>query len=337
MKKYETSPYFAGPRTFSLSLEKVLARLRGGARTALKGTLAAGLLVPSSSSLLGCSRSQAPQPPPRYVTKSAAFSIDDWVHAEGQANLDMVSYTGAYWTQSTGCSPRGGCTGIDVYLKVRVLKQDNIDLSAKKVGVFCADPFCSATGVTAVGGYFGELGGGWEEWHIPVHRAMWDVGVFTFTAWYQDGKGNTWYDDNAGEGHVAPYYGPPVVIRHDWEQTDVVVSDAGVQGTVTMFLAGLDYDKEVRMTWTTDDWQTANDFVMGPDATNAWHWKEDAGNGFERWEIVLDIAGPATRFEYAVQYNHGVNGSATLYEFWDNNGGKNHVVIKGAYTKPVAP
>jgi len=51
---------------------------------------------------------------------------------------------------------------------------------------------------------------------------------------------------------------------------------------------------------------------------------------------ILDLPGPADRFEYAVLYRHGVVTPARTYDFWDNNGGLNHLFVKGGYVLPSA-
>lgn len=324
-------------RTFGESLERALARLAGGVADLARDAVVTALLVPAAGGLAGCTEARVPPAaPPPDKTVSA---LSDWLHDQGTRNTGMVSYMGAFWTQNTDCGPRGGCQGVDVFLKVRVLRVEGADLNSKRVGVLCGSPFCTASGTTAVGSYAGDLGDGWEEWHVPLNRRTWETGAFTFAAWYQDGKGNTFYDDNDGELHAAAYRGTPVVLRHDWVNTAVTVGADGVKGRISMILASLDFDKDVRMVWTTDRWKTVNELGLAADAAlpNGWRWKEDAGNGFERWEIQLDLPGAADRFEYAVMYRHGVVSPARTYDFWDNNGGLNHVVVKGAYSLPFAP
>ena len=158
---------------------------------------------------------------------------------------------------------------------------------------------------------------------------------FTFTAWYQDGKGNTLYDDNAGELHAVAYQGNHVIVRQDRGATDVHITDSGVTGRVVAIVANLDFDKFVRMVWTTDNWKTAHEFDPGDaDKTNAWHWLDSQGPQFERWEIKLDVPGPVERFEYALLYRHGTVNGAKTYDFWDNDGGMNYLVTKGTYFIP---
>ena len=318
-------------RTLSESLERTLARLVDVSTRVARDALVASMLLPAVTGFGGCRAPEAATPAPGDGTKVSALS--DWVHDQGTRNTAMVGYTGSWWTQNTDCGERGGCQGVDVFVKVRVQRVDGANLDNKHVGIYCAAPFCPTAGQTANGTYFGDLGNGQEEWHVPVSRRMWDVGGFTFTAWYQDGAGNTYFDDNEGEQHAVAYRGTPVMIRHDWGATSISVGDDGVKGKVSMILASLDYDKDVRMVWTTDAWATVNEFKAG-DGDNLWKYKEDAGGGFERWEINLSIAGPVSRFEYAVLYRHGVVGAAQHYDFWDSNGGLNHVYVKGAYPMP---
>jgi hypothetical protein len=92
----------------------------------------------------------------------------------------------------------------------------------------------------------------------------------------------------------------------------------------------------MKLVWTTDAWATVNEAGMG-EGPNLWHWKDDVGGGFDRWEIQLDLPGPAERFEYAVLFRHGPAAPAKAYDFWDSNGGMNHVVVNGAYVLPFTP
>lgn len=321
-------------KTFAGSLERLLGRLVNGGVGLAKDALVASLLVPAVGGFSGCTDREIPYEP--IQSKEAALS--DWVHNEGQPNTDMVQYTGAFWTQGTECGGRGGCMALNVYLKLKVKRVDGANLDQKKVGVYCAGPFCdSNNGVTATGYYFGDLGEGWEEWHVALNRRMWDTAVVTFTAWYQDGKGNTFFDDNSGELHAAAYKGAPTVIHHDWAGTDVTVTDDGVKGKVTMVLAALDFDKDVRMIWTIDGWKTSSEFKMGESGkTNEFYFVDSGvvGYGLERWALDLDIVGQTKRFEYAVLYRHGAVNGAKQYDFWDNNAGMNHMYVKGAYTLP---
>lgn len=324
----------SGSRTFGESLERWVGRVVDGAVGAAREAVVAGLLLPLAGGLGGCTKAPPAtgEAPEGAATRISALS--DWVHDQGQRDTSMVSYTGAWWTQYTDCGYRGGCQGLDVLLKMKVKRVEGANLDQKRIGIYCASPFCLDTGVTAVGHYFGDMGDGYEEWHVPVNRRMWDTGAFAFTAWYQDGKGNTFYDDNEGEQHAVAYRGAPVVLRHDWTETQVSVGDDGVTGRITMVVGKLDFDKDIRMVWTTDAWATVNEARIG-EGTMTWHWRDDIAPAFERWELLLDVPGPADRFEYAVVYRHGVVGAAKHYDFWDNNGGLNHVTVKGAYLLPV--
>jgi hypothetical protein len=117
-------------------------------------------------------------------------------------------------------------------------------------------------------------------------------------------------------------------VRHDWSNpVSVVVDDSGVQGRITMILADLDYDKDVRLVYTTDNWETTNEMLIGtPGSTNAFYWVADMWNGYEQWAVDIDLPDVTDRFEYAVLYRHGVVNGADEYDFWDNNGGHNYVI-----------
>jgi len=218
--------------------------------------------------------------------------------------------------------------GVEVFVKLRVKQVDGANLSAKRVGVVYQQRYSDAG--TALGTYFSTGDDGYEEWHVKVPLRTWEPGALVFNAWYQDGLGNTYFDDNEGEFHAIAYKGSNSVIQMDWSATNAVITTDGVTGTLGLLLADLDYDKDVHLVWTTDGWETTNDFGMGPAGEkNVWYWVADSWAGYESWEIELDIAGPlaaGAKFEYAMVYRHGIVNGAQVYEFWNNNHGHNYVL-----------
>ncbi|MBK8253777.1 MAG: hypothetical protein IPK82_14055 [Polyangiaceae bacterium] len=249
----------------------------------------------------------------------------DWAQQQGQRNTTMVSYYKENWWSYTDCGSRFGCQGIDLFLKIRVKPVAGANLDQKKIGVVYRKPGTSAL-TTVTGNYFTTWGNGDEEWHVKVSVRSWE-NIVSFNAWYQDGLGNTYFDDNNTELHAVAIGGSYPAITHMWNYTNVAVTASGVQGDISVRLADIDYDKQVAMVYTTDDWQTVQWMNMG-NAANQWHWVEDNGDDYERWAVSVNIPGNFTKFQYAVVYRHGVQNGAALYEFWDNNGGTNWVVLR---------
>jgi len=251
-----------------------------------------------------------------------------WADDEGQRSTEMVRFTGEHWTSCRYPNTRFGCGSLDIYLKLRVKPVAGVDLAWKKVGVVY-HTVGDAAERTAVGYYSTTWADGFEEWHVPV-TVYANAATVVFDAWYQDGAGHTYYDDNQGESHVANTGAGASVVRVEPWRSSVVVDGAGVRGTLSLQVADLDYDKQIALIGTTDDWQTS--FELGQGAAgdaNRWHWVEDfPWSNFERWEIALDLpcAASVTRFQYAVVYRHGIVDGATTYPFWDNNWGQNYVV-----------
>lgn len=312
-------------RTFSTSFEEALSHLKRATGIAVRtGALAGLLAVGPGAGFLGCAVDEGPSTPQDpFLDLGAA---DTWLDGEGIRSTDMVSYLDSSWHEYYDCNTRGGCMGVSVFLKVLVQPVAGANLDAKRVGVVYNGTIGESQ--TAEGDYFTTYDDGMEEWHVRVDRRGYDPGVIRFNTWYQDGLGNTYYDDNNGEGHIDAYLGAHSVIYHyqSWEQP-LAIGENGVQGHLDLSVADLDYDKDIRLIWTTDNWVTSNEFVIGdPSATNTLHWIEDTYTGYERWGIDLDIDGPVQRFEYALVYRHGVVNDADLYEFWDNNGGHNYVI-----------
>lgn len=285
-----------------------------------------GTMVAAMGGSFGCDANdpgvEAASPVPIEGTAAKA----DWAQYEGRRNVDLVSYLGSYWHEYSNCNTRGGCMNVSVFVKVRVKPVAGAVIEKKRVGlVYRGD---NGTETTVTGRYYSTLADGSEEWHVPVYRNAWSAGYFTFNAWYQDGAGGTWFDDNEGELHALVYQGNYSVVRQDWSTTDLTVDERGVTGHIGVFIADLDYDKDIEIVYTTDGWQTVQKFAMGSgEKPNTSHWIEDVWYGMERWGVDVEIAAEGVeRFEYAIRYRHGVVANARSYDFWDNNGGNNYVV-----------
>jgi hypothetical protein len=256
----------------------------------------------------------------------SAIESFDWAQFEGQRDTRMVQYTGG-WSSGCTSNTRFGCGMIALHLNVRVRPSANADLAWKRVGVVYRSPD-DPTERTAIGSYPTTYGDGNEEWRVTINIPSWQS-VVVFDAWYQDGAGKTWVDDNEGELHVinaGPAY--QVVRVEPWLST-IEVGETGVHGRVSVQLADLDFDKQLELVATKDDWQTVLRFGMGSAGdTNKLYWVEDFPGqpGRERWQIDLDLPGDVRAFEYAVGYRHGVVNGARPYEFWDNNSGSNYRV-----------
>ncbi len=306
-------------------LSRALRRARTSTGTILKGSALAGAVVLGGpAGLTGCDVADAPI----EVTQQA-----DWVQYEGQRNTDMVSYAQSYWSECESYTSRFGCSTINVFLKVRVKPVAGANLDYKEVGVVWRDPY-SGSEQTAYGHYVATWANGDEEWRVPVSVPAWRD-YFAFNTFYRDGAYHTYYDDNQGEYHVVNA-GPPTQITrvNPWANT-VTAGEDGVQGTISLRVANLDWDKDIELFGTTDGWATMYRLGMGQAGDrNLWYWTENVYGG-ELWEIDLDLPGPVDQFEYAVVYRHGVINGAQVYEFWDNNGGGNYVVR--AEEPPIIP
>jgi hypothetical protein len=250
----------------------------------------------------------------------------DWAQYEGQRDTRMVSFTGE-WSSSCTYNTRFGCGSVLLQALVRVHPMEHADLAWKRVGVVFRTPE-DLTERTAVGSYSRTLDNGDEEWRVAF-LAPGSQPVVVFDVWYQDGLGKTWIDDNQGELHVintGPAY--QVIRVEPWLNT-IAVGPSGVSGRVSLQLADLDFDKQLELVGTTDNWQTTLRFGIGGSTDkNKLYWVEDFpyAPGRERWQIDVDVPGGADHFEYALVYRHGVVNGARTYEFWDNNFGGNYRV-----------
>lgn len=251
----------------------------------------------------------------------------DWAQQQGQRNTSMVSYYHESWwayNYST-CNARFCAQYIDLFVKLAVRPVQGADLSWKRVGVVYRAP--GSTSLTTVtGSYFSTWNNGQEEWHVKITLPA-STGLISFNAWYQDGAGHTYYDDNNGELHVgAVGSGTVAVVQMGGSpMTTVAVDSTGAHGSISARVADIDYDKQVTMVYTTDNWATTHWMDMGS-AQNQWHWVEDYGSDYEHWAVDVNLPGRFNQLQYAIRYRHGVVNGAYAYEFWDNNGGQNYVV-----------
>ena len=308
------------PESTSL-FDAALARLRRS--RLLEGTLLGGSVLLTLPMAPACAEG------PDTTSESGQA---DWAQFEGKRDTSMVSFTGAWSHNCTGQNTRFGCGQIAVHLKVRIKPQQNVDLNWKRVGVVYRTPN-DLTDRTAVGTYSHTYANGDEEWNVTVTTPSWK-NTLLFNAWYQDGKGGTFFDDNQGEFHVAnagPDYN--IVRVEPWLNT-VTVTDDRIAGRISLQASDLDFDKQLELVASKDGWQSVIHLGSGnPGDTNKFYWVEDFpfSEGRERWQIDVDLpADGAARFEYAVVYRHGVTNGAKVYEFWDNNGGANYKVEKQA-------
>lgn len=248
----------------------------------------------------------------------------DWAQNQGQRDPAMVSFYGQTWHAYTNCGPRGGCAGVDLFIKLRVRPNPSANLDAKRIGIVYRAP-TEAQPVTVTGTYFTTWDNGDEEWHVKVYVRT-DQGVISFNAWYQDGAGSTYYDDNGGALHAVNASDTQAAIQPVYLPAPVI-DDTGIHGKVAVRIADLGYDKDVEMVYSTDGWQTVQHLGSG-EGENAWHWTQDWGADFEQWEIDLNLPGQDIQtFDYAMVYRHGM-AEGTTYEFWANNGGSNFHVAR---------
>ncbi|HEU0035481.1 MAG TPA: hypothetical protein VFQ53_32950 [Kofleriaceae bacterium] len=301
--------------------ETALARLRRGraARTAALG----GSILVTLPNVVACVE-------PADAT--GAVESFDWAQYEGKRDTRMVAFTGAWRSECLGGNTRFGCGTLGIHLTVRVKPQIGADLNWKRVGVVYRLPD-DLTERTAIGNYITTTGSGDEEWDVMISVPSYHT-LVVFDAWYQDGKGSTFIDDNEGEFHVVNAGPDYNVIRVEPWLNTATVGDAGVSGKLSVQAVDIDYDKRLELVATTDNWATVLRFGIGSQGEkNKWYWVEDfSGSVRERWQIDLDLPGPTDKLEYAVGYFHGVVNGARTYQFWDNNGGGNYRIERAAPT-----
>ncbi len=297
-------------RTFSESIEAALATATAPtARTFAFGSLIATIagLVPSCDPVA---------PPVDSIEQGViAYGQNDWVQLSGRRDTSQVQYYKEFWRDGSACNSRFGCRSMTVFIKLRVKPVVGADLSKKKVGVVFREAGRTDP-VTAVGNYFTTHGDGYEEWHIPVKSDSFR-GTFLFTGWYENGAGGTFFDDNGGQRYAIQWRDSDwQTLSQDYASTTARFDSTGVKGTLAFVVQDLDYDKVLKLVYSTDGWVTTKELPMGsPGTANQLSWKSDIDQDFERWEVNLDLPGSFSSFQFKLIYRHGTGGGITPAEF----------------------
>jgi hypothetical protein len=308
----------AGTRSFAETLERTLAKLPVSQSLAAGGTLASLLgLVPACEPASPADLASEAPTPAALRQEVIAFGQHDWAQNLGTHNPSMVTYYNEYWRDLSNCNSRFGCMSITVFIKVKVRPVLGADLGYKKVGavyreVGQPDP------ITTTGFYFATLPDGMEEWHVPIKSTS-HAGTFTFNVWYEDGKSGRYYDDNNGELWALRWVEDALdytTLSQDFAGSTAVFDATGVKGPLSFTVEDLDYDKELRFLYSTDNWVTTHTVGIGAATdSNSLHWVSNVSRDFERWQISLDLPGAFTSFRYKLVYRHGVVNGAQPIEF----------------------
>jgi hypothetical protein len=297
-------------RTFTQSLEAALA----STSNPVARTFAFGSLIATACGLVpGCDPGA---PPIDELTQGViAYGQADWVQSRGIRDTSQVQYYQEFWRDSSACNSRFGCRSMTVFIKLRVKPALGADLTKKRVGVVYREAGRTDP-ITAVGSYFATHGDGYEEWHIPVKSDSFR-GTFLFTGWYETGAGSTFFDDNGGQRYAIAWRDSDrQTLAQDYAATTARFDSAGVKGSLAFVVQDLDFDKVLKLTYSTDGGVTWKDLTMGAAGSkNQLSWKGDIDQDFERWEVDLDLPGSFSSFQYKLIYRHGTGGGVSPAEF----------------------
>jgi len=304
-------------RTFSQTIEAAL----GSTATPAMRTFAYGSLIATVAGFAPACDPADPADSIDSLTQGViANGQADWVQLSGRRDTAQVQYYKEFWRDGSACNSRFGCRSMTVFIKLRVKPVASADLTKKKVGVVYreagrADP------VTAVGNYFTTHGDGYEEWHVPVKSDTFR-GTLLFTGWYENGAGGTFYDDNGGQRYAVQWRDSDwQTLTQDYGSTTARFDSTGVKGTLAFVVQDLDYEKVLKLSYSTDGGVTWNELGMGaPGSKNQLCWKSDIDQDFERWEAVLDLPGSFSSFQFKLVYRHGTGGGVSPAEFSFSSG-----------------
>ena len=192
-----------------------------------------------------------------------------------------------------------------------------------------------------------KLDGSWEEiplsysFDIDEDQEIWIGNQTTSSQVYADEfvvkyevDGKVYWDNNNGANYKMSvrdgYFlaNPDSNISVDTDFDSIFYSSFYDQNqlNVTVDVRNLSPTKEVVVVYTTDGWQTQSEFSLSyrPFWNSGPFISVTSPNqfGIERWSGFVRFDSTINTVEYAVLYR--VNGQ----EYWDNNYGKNHVVIR---------
>lgn len=180
--------------------------------------------------------------------------------------------------------------------------------------------------------YYKPTHGNYEAWKFvtPVKSVGMRSGAsFDFAIKYQV-NGQTYWDNNNGENYyVYTGYAPGTTMaignggvalndstfRPDFSNPAVHVLSGSVM------LKNIDYNKVVKIRYSTDDWATYQEAALSYSSTV---WTYRPGNvgpsDLEYWTFSVNLPSSATTVQFAISYT--VNGTT----YWDNNFGDNYTM-----------
>jgi len=332
------------------ALERLFTRLRNDVNWLVVG----GSMMSAAATLQGCATEESTEPQlelDQHSQKLLSSSEQDWAQKSGRRNRDMVQFVGPVIgpdglkvERLLECGFRGGCQAAEILLHVRVRRQDNVDLSCKRVGLIYRREGPSTEPVTTYDSTYQGFSNGWEDWHVKVRlNNLWREGtMLNVNAWYQPGNvclGNTFYDDNASDLYAVPALGAKPVWFMFPNSNDLVFTNTGITGKLKFRVANLDYDKQLEVHYTVDGthWNIMRNGAEGQ--PNRLYYGETIGMfgnaDWEQWEADI-VLPPTTNGElrFAVGYTHAQNGT-TSQTFWDNNAGNDYHLRAADFPPPA--
>lgn len=168
--------------------------------------------------------------------------------------------------------------------------------------------------------YIRSCGDNMEIWEVHVNE-----GPVNFVAKYEV-NGETYWDNNNGENYTISSEG--ITLYNDINILSWGTS-ALYESSQTMYvgvnLKNFDYNKDVKVVYTTDNWETRQEAELHYSYYQSYGYgTADSPNeaGFEYWYSYIQVDPTVSTIEYAIRYE--VNGQV----YWDNNFGSNYYVVR---------
>ncbi|MCX7921864.1 MAG: CBM21 domain-containing protein [Clostridia bacterium] len=131
-----------------------------------------------------------------------------------------------------------------------------------------------------------------------------------------DINGSSYIDDNNGAYYRLGYGYDPGVPQINLAKSELVLDQASILGNTLsgyIYLKNIDYDKDVKVRYTLDDWATYEEVY-------ATYNSSLYSSGFELWSFSTGVPIGVSGVKFAISY------TANGITYWDNNFDRNYTV-----------
>lgn len=241
----------------------------------------------------------------------------DWAQRTGRRDSDRITYRGQV-IRSPETAPR---------LDIEIQPIAGVAIEARQAGIVYRHPDSDDEPVVRTGSFSSATADGHEVWSLSFNWSDLSRPAL-FTAWYLDGQGNIFYDDNMGQLHVVTAmplnHWRANGTRSDYDclrrrrpALNLLIpetlspaanadrfADGGFRGTFEISAPDLGFESEVVLIWSADGGGTTTASPM--------HCLGQIAPDRQRWGLDLEVP-HATGLDFQVLYRHGIADGARPY------------------------